>query len=157
MLREDNARKGFFEAAEFQAVHASLPEPLKAVAETAYVTSWRIRSELLTRRWTHVDFEAGWIRLEPGETKNREGRMFPMTPTLRVALERQRAHTRAIEHATGQVIPWMFHRDGRPIKYFRRAWLTACTAAEAPPGSPTTSGARPSGTSSAPACRAQPP
>ena len=103
------------EAAEFRAVHAELPEALKAVAETAYVTGWRIRSELLTRRWTHIDFEAGWIRLEPGETKNRE-----------------RAHTRAIEHATGQVIPWVFHRDGQPIRYFRRAWLTACKAAGAP-------------------------
>jgi integrase len=132
MLREDNARKGFFEAAEFQAVRAALPEHLKAVAETAYVTGWRIRSELLTRRWTHIDFEAGWIRLEPGETKNREGRMFPMTPTLRAALERQRASTRALEHATGQVIPWVFHRDGQPIRHFRRAWLTACKAAKAP-------------------------
>ena len=58
--------------------------------------------------------------------------MFPMTPTLRAALERQRAYTRAIEHATGQVIPWVFHRDGKPIRYFRRAWLTACKAAGTP-------------------------
>ena len=26
----------------------------------------------------HVDFEAGWLRPEPGETKYREGRMFPL-------------------------------------------------------------------------------
>src|SRR4029077_10571934 len=109
-----------------------LPEALKAVAEVAYVTGWRIRSELLTRQWSHVDFHAGWIRLEPGETKNREGRMFPMTPTLRAVLERQRGHTRAIERDTDQVIPLVFHRDGRPIKYFRRAWLTACKAAKVP-------------------------
>src|SRR5262249_1138567 len=132
MLREDNARKGFFEAAEFEAVLAGLPESLKPLAEVAYVTGWRIRSELLTRRWTHVDFGAGWIRLEPGETKNREGRMFPLTPTLRTALERQRAQTHALEHAAGQVIPWVFHRDGHPIRYFRRAWLTACKAAGVP-------------------------
>jgi len=50
MLREDNARKGFFEAAEFEAVLAELPESLKPLAEVAYVTGWRIRSELLTRR-----------------------------------------------------------------------------------------------------------
>ena len=55
-----------------------------------------------------------------------------MTPTLRAALERQRAYTRAIEHAIGQVIPWVFRRDGQPIKYFRRAWLTACKAAGTP-------------------------
>ena len=58
--------------------------------------------------------------------------MFPLTPTLRAALERQRIETRALEHATGQVIPWVFHRDGQPIRYFRRAWLTACRAAGVP-------------------------
>ena len=132
MLQEDNARKGFFEAAEFRAVVARLPEAIQPLAEVAYVTGWRIRSELLTRQWMHVDFEAGWLRLEPGETKNREGRIFPLLPTLRSVLERQRAHTRAIERTTDQVIPWVFHRDGRPIKYYRRAWLTACTAAGVP-------------------------
>jgi integrase len=100
-----NARKGFFEASEFEAVLADLPEALKPVAQVAYVTGWRIRSELLTRQWSHVDFQAGWIRLEPGETKNREGRMFPLTPTLRAVLERQRAHTRAIERDKDRVIP----------------------------------------------------
>jgi integrase len=100
--------------------------------EVTYITGWRIRSELLTRQWMHVDFEAGWLPLEPGETKNREGRMFPLLPTLRAVLERQRAHTRASERATGQVTPWVFHRDGRPIRYFRRAWLSACKAAGVP-------------------------
>ena len=55
MLQENNARKGFFEAHEFQAVLAALPDTLKPVAEVAYVTGWRIRAELLTRRgrtWT---------------------------------------------------------------------------------------------------------
>jgi integrase len=132
MLREDNARKGFFEAAEFDAVLAVLPDDLKPVAQVAYVTGWRIRSELLTRQWSHVDFQAGWIRLEPGETKNREGRMFPMTPTLRAVLERQRGRTRTIEREKDRVIPWVFHRGGQPIRYFRRAWLTACKAAELP-------------------------
>ncbi len=132
MLQEDNARKGFFEAAEFRSVLTELPDAIKPVAEVAYITGWRIRSELLTRQWMHVDFDAGWLRLEPGETKNREGRMFPLLPTLRAVLERQRARTRAIERAAGQVIPWVFHRDGQPIKYFRRAWLTACKAARVP-------------------------
>jgi len=132
MLQEDNARTGFFEEAEFRDVLGHLPDHLKPVAEVAYVTGWRMRSELLTRQWAHVDFGAGWIRLEPGEAKNREGRMFPLTPTLRVVLARQRAHTRAIERATGRLIPWVFHRNGRPIKYYRRPWLTACKAAGVP-------------------------
>lgn len=79
-----------------------------------------------------MDFQSGWLRLEPGETKNAEGRQFPLTPALRAVLERQRERTLAIERATGTIIPWVFHRSGRPIKSFRRAWLTACKDAGIP-------------------------
>jgi hypothetical protein len=50
--------------------------------------------------------------------------MFPLTPRLRAVLEAQLAHTHAVELATGRVVPWLFHRDGKPIKSFRRAWAT---------------------------------
>ena len=80
MLREDNRRKGFFEAEEYRAVLEHLPEELKPVIQTAYITGWRIASEILTRQNHHVNLEAGWLRLEPGETKNGEGRNFPLTP-----------------------------------------------------------------------------
>jgi len=30
------------------------------------------------------------------------------------------------QKATGRIIPWLFHRDGKPIKTFRRSWLSAC-------------------------------
>src|SRR5215470_14180635 len=129
MLQEHNARTGFFERDQFDLVLAHLPEDLKAVFESDYITGWRVKSELLTRQWGHVDFESGWLRLEPGETKNGEGRQFPLTPALRAVLQRQRERTVAMEKATHTIIPWVFHRDGRPIKSFRRAWLTACHAA----------------------------
>lgn len=131
-LPENNVRKGFFEADQFRSVQVKLPEDLKPVAAVAYVTGWRIYSEILTRRWSHVDFNAGWLRLEPGETKNGEGRMFPLTPGLRSVLERQRERTEALQKATGQIIPWIFHRGGKPIKSFRRSWLTACKQAGLP-------------------------
>jgi integrase len=111
------------------AVLAHLPDDLQPVFAVAYLTGWRVKSELLTRQRAHVDFQSGWLRLEPGETKNAEGRQFPLTPALRAVLERQRARTLAVEKATRTIIPWLFHRAGRPIKSFRRAWLTACTAA----------------------------
>jgi Phage integrase family len=44
-------------------------------------------------------------------------------------LERQRERTLVVEKATRTIIPWLFHRTGRPIKSFRRAWLTACRRA----------------------------
>ena len=94
MLQEDNARKGFFEAAEFRGVLAGLPDAIQPLAEVAYITGWGVRSELLTRQWIHVDFDAGWLRLEPDESKSREGPMFPLLPRLRAVLERQRPHAR---------------------------------------------------------------
>ncbi len=129
LLQEHNARTGFFEREAFDAVLGRLPDDLQAVFAVAYLTGWRVKSEILTRQWAHVDFPSGWLRLEPGETKNAEGRQFPLTSALRAVLERQRDRTLAVEKATRAIIPWVFHRAGRPIKSFRRAWLTACTAA----------------------------
>jgi len=132
MLQERNARIGFFERSEFDAVLAHLPVDLRAVFEVTYILGWRVKSEILTRQWAHVDFRSGWLRLEPGETKNDEGRQFPLTPDLRAVLERQRERTIAGEQTTGAVIPWVFHRAGMRIKSFRRAWVTACKKAGIP-------------------------
>jgi len=33
---------------------------------------------------------------------------------------------------SGTIIPYVFHRDGTPIRYFRRSWLSACTVAGCP-------------------------
>jgi integrase len=79
-----------------------------------------------------VNLGAGWLRLEPGETKNGEGRMFPLTPELRRVLEQQLTRTMELERASGRIIPWLFHRNGRAIKSFRRAWTTACRKAGVP-------------------------
>jgi integrase len=127
MLEERNTRTGFFEEPDYQRFRSHLPEDIQPVADVAYLTGWRLHDELLPRQWAHVDFEHGWLRLEPGETKNGEGWMFPLTPRLRAVLEQQRDRTRAL--ARGQIIPWVFHRDGVPIKTFRRSWRTACRLA----------------------------
>jgi integrase len=74
----------------------------------------------------------GKIVAHPGETKNDEGRMFPLTPELRAVLDRQLARTREVERATGQIIPWVFHRDGASIVDYRRAWRSAVKRAGLP-------------------------
>ncbi len=73
---------------------------------------WRVKSEILTRQWPHVDFRSGWLRLEPGETKNDEGRQFALTPDLRAVLQHQRERTTAAEKMTGARIPWLFIVQG---------------------------------------------
>jgi integrase len=140
-LRERNARAGFFERATFESVYAHLPDALQPVVMFAYLTGWRIDSEVLTREWRHVDFAANEIRLDPGETKNGEPRVFPLTDELRaLLLDRQAAREAAA--AAGYVSPWVFFRlvaKGRggtkypkPILRFNKAWAAACTAAGCP-------------------------
>ncbi len=128
-LKENNVRTGFFERREFEAVRKRLRSYLQPVMTFAYVTGWRVISEILPLQWRQVDFRAGTVRLEPETTTNREGRMFYMTPELRACLERQRAETDFLQKKTGQIIPRVFHRHGQPIKHFRRNWRTACKAA----------------------------
>jgi hypothetical protein len=129
-LALNNTRKGFFEWEQFSPVLKNLPGDLQPVIETAYITGWRIADEIFTRQKHHADLKGrGWLRLDPGETKNGEGRNFPFTARLREIIERQLEYTKALEKATRRIIPWLFHRDGRPIKSFRRCWLTSCVKA----------------------------
>ena len=130
-LKTDNVRKVFFEREELEAVVAHLPHHLRAAIRTAYICGWRIHDEIFTRQRSHVDLRSnpGWLRLEPGETKNGDGRMFPLTPELRQILEKQIELTEALQREKSMIISHMFHRDGKPIKSFRRAWLTACVKA----------------------------
>jgi integrase len=125
MLREDNIRTGFFERDEYERVRQALPEYLRPVVTLAYYTGWR-RSELLALEWRQVDFANGTIRLDPGTTKNQEGRTFVFEglDEVRTMLEAQRK--------LPVITPYVFHLHGEPIQDFRGTWEAACTAAKCP-------------------------
>ena len=127
-IKLENARTGFFEPDEFDALKASLAEHHKGWAEFAYLTGWRLDSEVLPLQWPQVDFRAGVVRLEPGTTKSGKGREFPFDiwPELGEVLKHQRVHTDEVERAGGQIVPWVFHNDGKPVKDIRWAWKAAC-------------------------------
>ena len=131
-LREDNVRTGFLDREQITAVCQHLSDETSAVVRFCYFTGWRSHSEAFPLRWSQVDFKGGFVRLEPGTTKNREGRVFPLTPELRTLLEQRLEYTRRCERAQGQIIPHVFHRKGRPIKAMRRSWKTACKNAGVP-------------------------
>ena len=132
LLPENNARQGFADAKQVAAICRHLSPDLAAAVQFMFITGWRSRSEVLPLRWQQVDLAGGFVRLEPGTTKNTEGRAFPLIPELRALLERRQAITRRCERAQGRIIAHVFHRYGRPIKSLRRAWMTACRKAGRP-------------------------
>lgn len=132
MLAEAAPRSGFFDAAQLKAVLANLPEPLQPLVQFMFVTGWRSLSEVITLQWRHVDFEAGCIRLDPGTTKNGEGRVFPFTADLKAVLDQQKASVDRLRKESNVICPWVFHRDGQQIRSFRKAFSTACKVAGLP-------------------------
>ena len=141
LLKERNVRTGFFEFEQFRAVLAHLPAPLQPVIEFAYVTGWRIDSEVLPLEWRQVDFAGGEVRLEAHTTKNDEPRVFPLTDDLRRVLERQNVEHDRLRKA-GHICPFVFFREladrrggvktPRPILKYAKAWKAATIAAGCP-------------------------
>ncbi len=128
-LDERNVRKGFIGDLEQLAVMEHLPFVLQVMADTAYTYGWR-KEELLGLQWSQVDLDDGIIHLDTGTTKNEEGREVILTAGLRSKFRELCAQTQALELKLGQRIPWVFHRRGKPIKDFRKAWKTACEKAK---------------------------
>ncbi len=131
MLKEAPPRAGFFAPEQFQAVLRHLRPEVKPVALFAYETGWRLR-EIITMQWRQVDLQAGTARLDPGTTKNREGRLVYLSPGLLHVLKAQEAGARALEREKGIIIPWVFHRRGKRILRFLASWQTACKQAGVP-------------------------
>jgi integrase len=134
MLEENNVRQGFFERDQFELVRSLLPKDLQAVVTFAYITGWRTNSEILPLQWRQVDFESGAVRLDPGTTKNKEGRLFPfkIDNELVAVLESQKAKAEKLRRDHGTICPWVFHRDSVQIKSYYGSWRKACNDAGLP-------------------------
>ena len=131
MLKESNIRKGFFEYGEFLALREALPNYLKGFVTFAYKTGWRF-SEIAGLTWGQVDLDQGVVRIEPGESKNEEGRTIYLDEELKQVLSRQLEEKKARDRE-GQVTPYVFPspRNGGlgRLKDIRKAWATACAEA----------------------------
>src|SRR5262245_545859 len=127
MLKENNVRTGFFEHGEFVAFRAALPNYLQPVATFALYTGWRKRN-ILELRWNQVDLGARTVRLNPGTTKNDAGQMVILDGELLEAIQKQ-WERRKVVTIPGQcptlLCPFVFPRDGKPIKDPRKAWNKA--------------------------------
>src|SRR5262245_34172713 len=124
MLKENNVRTGFFEHGEFVAFRGALPDYLQPVATFAYYTCWRKRN-ILDLKWNQVDLNTRTVRLNPGTTKNDTGQLVILDGELLETIQKQ-WERRKVATIPGQsptlLCPFVFHRDGKPIKDPRKAW-----------------------------------
>lgn len=125
MLKENNVRKGFVNDADFSKLSERASELwLRSFLELGFTYGWR-KSELLSLRVRQVNLDQRTIRLDPGTTKNDEGREVAMTEKvfelLSAAINGKGADDFVLSRQSRNV--------SRPIKDFRGAWYNLCVGA----------------------------
>jgi integrase len=131
--KEAPPRAGFFESDAFEAVRAQLPPDLQLAITIAYTYGWRVQ-EILGLELRQLDLAEGTLRLDPGSTKNDDGRVIYLTPELAAMLSAHVERVHALGRELGRVPAALFphfrtrHR-GAPRRGFRKAWGTACERA----------------------------
>ena len=81
-------------------------------------------------RWNQVDLNARTVRLEAGTTKNDQGRVVKLNGELLETIEAQWERRKVAEipgESPTLICPYVFHREGKAIKDFRKAWDKART------------------------------
>lgn len=120
-LRENNIRKGFLEDWQYRKLVEGSELWFRALVSCGRTYGWRV-SELLGLRVRQVDLAQRLVRLEPGTTKNSEGREVVMTDAVFTLLSACVIGKTADDH--------VFTRsNGKPVRDFRTTWENACVRA----------------------------
>lgn len=133
LLKSENARQGFFELADFRAVCGRLPIDFQDFSEFCFWTGMRKR-EAASILWADVTRSTGTIRLRPQNAKTGEGRTITVVGDLASIIDRRWEKRIVDTPAGGEIVRWVFHREGYPIQYksFDRAWNAARQGAAMP-------------------------
>jgi integrase len=104
-----------------------LPADLQVAAAIAYTYGRRMQSEVLALERRQLDLEAGTLRLDPGTTKNDEGRPAYLTPAIKALLANQLERVEALQKRTERIVPYLFpflsgRRQWHRRSDFRKAW-----------------------------------
>ena len=122
MLKENNVRTGFFEEGEYKALMAEAAEHIRPIIAFAYVTGWR-KAEILGLKWNQVDLKERTVRLNPGMSKNDEGRVVFLAKGLLEVFKEMFTQRRL-------GCDYVFQHHGEPVRSFRGAWDGACARAK---------------------------
>jgi integrase len=120
-LKENNVRKGFLEDAQYRKLVEGSELWFRALVECGRTYGWRV-SELLEMRVRQADLLQRTIRLEPGTTKNSEGREVVMTDAVCTLLCACLTGKRADDFV-------FTRKNGKPVRDFRNTWENACVRA----------------------------
>jgi integrase len=124
-LREANARTGFLEDGQYRKLLEYCPELwFRAIVEVGRTFGWR-RTEITGLRVSQIDLMQRTIRLEPGTTKNREGRCVTMTDAIYILIS-------ACVRGKAGNDPVFTRPDASPVVSFRGLWKNACVSAGCP-------------------------
>jgi integrase len=75
--------------------------------------------------WNEVDLAGGVVRLAPGRSKTKVGRVLPISTALSDVLARRAKHRRRTDVL-------VFKRDGVTVRAWKVAWRNACRRAGVP-------------------------
>ncbi len=121
-----NERKGFFERADFLRVVEHLPDYLKDFCRFAYITGWR-KGAVTKLEWSDVDDSKVYLRAI--NSKNRKPVTVPVKDEIAEIIKRRQAGRVLENKGAISTARYVFHRDGKRVGDFRKAWTSACDAA----------------------------
>lgn len=128
LLKEAAPRQGFVKPADFETVVSHLPEYLQDFARADRIIGRR-KKQLAALEWPDVDRQAQYISFRRETEKNGEPSRIPFIDELADVFDR-RWKGREYQTPTGPALSrFVFHRNGKPIGDFRKAWAKACIAA----------------------------
>jgi integrase len=119
-----NARKRILTPEEYSRLWEVLPLRIKGIFATAYYTGMR-EGEILNLTWDKVSLKDRSIKLESGDTKDKEPRVIPICDELHDILKRISGNLNDTH---------VFLDHGQPIKNFYAGLKAACEKAGIPYG-----------------------
>jgi integrase len=118
-LPEHNARQGFFDQGEFEAVLAHMADSdLRDFCRWFYWTGMR-PGEIRSLTWDAFDRETWMLRLHARDAKTGFGRALALEGELPAIME-NRLRARRLDCSL------IFHLGGRSVGDFRKSWKRAC-------------------------------
>lgn len=111
MLKEPKRRIRFLAPEEADKLLAALPNHLHPVVQFALATGCRM-GEILALTWSRVDLDRRVAWLDPGTTKNGDGRGIPLNKEALLALK----------SVLGADPQWCFTYEGKPMDRVGSAW-----------------------------------